>query len=432
MTIEQAVRTTAFINPNLPMSSSSLQYATLSDKLITLDRSSKQEGGQGAVYWVQGRSDLAAKIFTNGDGASKEKLQVMLQVKPGRRNGNGNRLFAWPEEILVDKNRQVAGYLMPRIDGASLWDIILPNRREKKQPQLDRKGLYQVGIHLCKALEALHGEGHAANDLQPRNVLVTRKGVVLIDCDSFEVLDQDNNRVFICPVGLAKYIPPEFQGMSVPDYRGGKKVDQFALAVLLFQLLMQGVHPFAGIYQDDDDKQLGGRIADGVWPYAPSTQAEPPPRAPSLKVLPPSLRQHFNQCFVGGDRMPSKRPEARTWRRLLSRLRPNLHRCRDGHYFSPHLSKCPWCGSQADAHNGGDGSAHWLDKYTSRPRDRLQRLTAKIRGWLRGLGAGHRGNQSANLQSDSGLKSAGSLLSETVTAKSRSQEILSPQGIISG
>jgi DNA-binding helix-hairpin-helix protein with protein kinase domain len=409
-----------------------MQYAIRSSgKTVALDRSSKQEGGQGAVYWVQGHSDLAAKIFNGGAGTSEEKLQVMLRAIPGRRNENGQRFFAWPEEILVDQNRQVVGYLMPRVDGVSLWDIILPNRREKKQPRLDRKGLYQIGIRLSKAVEVLHGEGHAANDLQPQNVLVTRKGVVLIDCDSFEVLDRTNNRVFVCPVGLAKYIPPEYQGMSVPDYRGGEKVDRFALAVLLFQLLMQGGHPFSGVYQDDENRQLGGRIADGVWPYAPSTQAKRPPRNPPLKVLPPVLRQHFRQCFMEGHRIPSKRPEPGRWRHLLEQVRPALQRCQGGHYFGPHLSKCPWCGNRAESQNGSPGSGHWLDKYRS--RGLLQRAAAKTRNWFRRLTTTHTQNRNSHRsKTGSNFRAAGNSLLGAGSSIDESQKLASTQALVSG
>src|SRR5205814_1625917 len=92
--------------------------------------------------------------------------------------------------------------------------------------------------------------------------------VTLIDCDSMQVPGEDG-RVFRCPVGKPDYTPPELQSQDFSTVDRAPSADDFGLAVLVFLLLMEGVHPFQGVWLGTGDPPaLEDNIAAGRCPYA--------------------------------------------------------------------------------------------------------------------------------------------------------------------
>jgi DNA-binding helix-hairpin-helix protein with protein kinase domain len=77
-------------------------------------------------------------------------------------------------------------------------------------------------------------------DLRESNLLVAPSGlVVLIDCDSFQVRDDEDGRVYHCRVGSGEYLPPELQaGVDFSRLEVDRlEADRFSLAVLVFRFL---------------------------------------------------------------------------------------------------------------------------------------------------------------------------------------------------
>uniref|UniRef100_A0ACD5H2V0 Uncharacterized protein n=1 Tax=Desertifilum tharense IPPAS B-1220 TaxID=1781255 RepID=A0ACD5H2V0_9CYAN len=123
--------------------------------------------------------------------------------------------------------------------------------------------------------------------------------------------------------------------------------DLFGLAVLIFQLLMEGTHPFAGVYKlPGDPPPMEKRIAEGYFPYGRKrVPVTPMPVAPPFEILHPMLQELFIRCFEDGYLNPGVRPDARTWASALSNAEDSLVTCakNDQHRYSSHLSRCPWC-----------------------------------------------------------------------------------------
>jgi len=317
----------------------------LSGRRVRLSATAEGSGGEGTIYRVEDEPDTVAKVYKAGKGSIR-KLKAMLRIGPPRVQHQASwPMFAWPTDLLKDQRERVAGFIMPRIRGVSLYSLLWPSRRARDQPNLSRKGLYVIATHLARTLQALHESGHAANDLNASNVFITEQSVVLIDCDSFEIRDAECGKIYICTAGKPKYTPPEFQGLNYRKYRGGQAFDRFALATLVFQLLMEGMHPFAGKYrgQNYGNNTLGSRIAGGQWPYASRTPSRPRPASPPLSILPPPLQKLFRKCFEDGHRDPSLRPSAQRWLDVLAQVSDQLSMCSKGHHYSFHLSGCPWC-----------------------------------------------------------------------------------------
>lgn len=121
------------------------------------------------------------------------------------------------------------------------------------------------------------------------------------------------------------------------------------MSVLLFQLLMEGYHPFTG-------RPIATSVADvsqlslhcirwGIFPYEKNREVQPPPGAPSFFWLHPDLQQLFIASFLLGRINPEIRPNALAWARALERAEETLVRCsrNPGHIFSSHLEICPYC-----------------------------------------------------------------------------------------
>ncbi len=334
-------------------------------------------GGEGAVYQVVGRSDLVAKIYHPGQRSHLRhaKLTAMVAQPPT----DGCRTFtpphvslAWPTDLLFDA-RDFAGFLMPRIERSpSIVALFNPVLRRQRYPQADTRFLYHTAQNLAAVVAALHGRGHVVGDLNQKNILVKANTLVtLVDTDSFQIWD-DNGHCFRCPVGVPDYTPPELQGQPLAEVSRHPHHDCFGLSVLLFQLLMEGYHPFTGRPINaslSEVEQLSLHcMQQGLFPYSRNTQVQPPPSAPDFLGLPAEIRRLFLQSFLVGYTQPEQRPTAATWAQALGRAETSLMQCRHqrAHWYSGHLPHCPTCGAHPKA-SIAMPSLMGLDKPTRTP-----------------------------------------------------------------
>ncbi|WP_054849042.1 ankyrin repeat domain-containing protein [Vulcanisaeta sp. JCM 14467] len=139
-------------------------------------------------------------------------------------------------------------------------------------------------------------------DLNDRNVLVNSDGfVTLIDTDSFFIRDPDTGRIYPSEVGVGEYTAPEvLKGIVGADKRN-VNTDMFSLAVLIFKLLMNGFHPFAGTVPTRESNTIEDNIRECISPYfGPKRNIVIRPRskyAPNLNELPQDLVNLFDQAF---------------------------------------------------------------------------------------------------------------------------------------
>jgi WD40 repeat protein len=171
-----------------------------------------------------------------------------------------------------------------------------------------------------------------------------------VDADSFQVRDPETGVVYRSLVGKPEYTPPELQGCSFADVDRQPEHDAFALAVLIFRLLMEGFHPFDGVYRGrGEPPELGARIRNGYFPYARGrTGMEPSPLAPPFEMLHPDLQALFVRCFAEGHRNRRVRPRVEDWLKALEGAEDALQQCgrNEQHYYWGHLAGCPWCARQ--------------------------------------------------------------------------------------
>jgi len=320
-------------------------------KTIDLDQNLQiAVGGEACIYKVQG--GLLAKIYHKPTDERARKLALMVQNPPKDPMASyGHISIAWPLDLLqtMDGTNRVIGFLMQRAQGDRIINFYIPKERRSKNPLFSYLYLIRTARNLATAVYALHERGYVIGDVNESNILVLPTALVtLIDTDSFQVRDLSRGIVYRCPVGKPEFTPPELQGKIFAHVDRSPEHDLFGLAVLVFQLLMEGTHPFAGIYKGTGDPPLcEDSIAKGHFPYSRkrSVPYDPPRYAPPFDILHPSLRNLFVRCFEDGHVYPKRRPTADEWRDALSQAENALVTCNsnDQHFYGNHLSVCPWC-----------------------------------------------------------------------------------------
>lgn len=311
-------------------------------------------GGEATVYLVQNEPALLAKVYTPEPRRGYDGKLAWMLANPPADPGQalGHHSIAWPHDLLYDANGRFVGFTMPHIrNTAQLLEVFSPILRTQTLPNFDRLYLHRTARNLAAALGALHSKGYVVGDLNESNVLVTPAALVsMIDADSFQVREYRDAQIVVypCPVGKPEYTPPELQGQPFREIVRQPEHDLFGLAVLVFQLLMEGSHPYRSRWLGSGDPPpIEDKIKQGWFPYAnpvPHLIAPPATRS-NLDVLHPELSALILRTFKDGYQNPRLRPRAEEWEKALALAEQNLTRCRNGHYFSGHLSRCPLCNS---------------------------------------------------------------------------------------
>jgi Protein kinase domain len=309
------------------------------------------QGGEARVSAVAGRPGLVAKIYTGAPPTGSDaKLRWMTaHPLPETSGADGHASVAWPRDIVVDERGAIRGFLMPRIAGAKpAIEVFNPKRRQAAFPGFDRRHLHRTARNLASAVAAIHQAGHVVGDLNESNILVTpRTLVTVIDADSFQIRARVDGREVIwpCPVGKPEYTAPELQGKGLAETLRTPEQDRFALGVLLYQLLMEGNHPFRVLWTGaGEPPPLEASIRQGAFPYGSGHRlVAPPPGTPGIDSLYPALAVLFRRCFIDGHRDPSARPTAAEWSRAIAEAERTLRACGRGHHYDGRLPECPYC-----------------------------------------------------------------------------------------
>src|SRR5262245_43884454 len=304
-------------------------------------------GAEGEVYEIQDNSDLVAKVYH--EPPSPEKAEKLVALS---RLGN-ERLFnlsAWPVSALRDApDGEVVGFVMKKISQAEeVHALHSPKSRLQKFPEASWAFLIYVAANIARAVAAVHEHGLIIGDVNPKNILVTRKATVyLLDVDSFQV--SADGKTYRCEGGFPEYTPPELQGVALRDVDRAQEHDCFGLAVVIFQLLFLGRHPFSGRYLGAGEMPLERAIREYRFAYGADAEARKmrqPPGTLALYSMPSQFVRLFRRAFLTTDR-----PRPREWIEHLDALAKALKKCdlHSGHYYYSELRDCPWCGIESQA-----------------------------------------------------------------------------------
>lgn len=337
-----------------------MPYVIINNQRVAIELNASQkigEGGMGVVYRLphlaehlgrQGSQKLVAKIFkdpADPKNPSREKLTTMIERPPAHVyeviNGVGYTQFAWVRHVILDDKDQLIGYAMPELDfdrSMSLNPFIYPNEGKRLtayQNSLNYR--VQLGANISALMADLHAHGHAFIDFKEPNLRLMPEPVAygganqeryngfivgFIDCDSYRITRADG-KVYPSPV-----ISPE---MTSPEYHEHKNIalldekhDRFVLAIELFKILNNGIHPFYFIPLSDRLKNLPNRntdqfIKERLYAYGQKPHPDIAPLKNSIhEAWDDATRALFDQAFLATE--PNARPNASDWETHLRGL----------------------------------------------------------------------------------------------------------------
>jgi|GEM_PF-541148 len=324
-------------------------------------------GGEGDIFRVVFNKDApahVAKIYKPGVATPEleAKLKIMLVHPP---EASVLSQVAWPRDVLYDTNKQFCGFVMAELNiNAELGDIY------KYPPSLSVSSHQKLIIaqNICAVISAVHKAGYAFGDFNPRNIgLDTQTGLVsFLDTDTYHVFNPEQNTTYRCNVCAPGYAAPEllekvsnyltenpaasknaYAQTPLPTFT--QETDNFALAIHIFKLLMNGYTPFGGIIESASVSQSSPGVGDAAVRrnsycfrpgYKPQSVA-----IPDLDALPEEMETLFTKAFINGREHPQNRPNANTWHGALSRYEKELVTCgkNEQHQYHKKNRSCPLC-----------------------------------------------------------------------------------------
>lgn len=303
------------------------------------------KGGEGAVHHINESPDLAAKIYIAGK-ASERRDKITAMCDSGI--AKSNTFVSFPMEPLRSSKGEFLGFTMRKVGGfKTIHDLYGPGSRKVEFPAADFRFLVQSALNLAIAVSSVHNTGCVIGDINHSGILVSGQALVnLIDSDSFQY--RAAGKTFRCKVGVPEYTPAELQGASFDAVDRTANHDNFGLAVLIFQLLFLGRHPFAGRFLGTGDMDIKRAISERRFAYSArksESRMEPPPYVPELSDIDPDIQAAFELAFSRGAESGAGRPSAASWVGMLNRLKADLKQCKaePSHHHSSRLSSCPWC-----------------------------------------------------------------------------------------
>jgi hypothetical protein len=407
-----------------PVGSTMYRRITAAGRTVTIDLGKAKHlatGGAGHVYQDPTDPGLVIKIYKDRATARahRDKVLAMLDNPPGQQiiSSNGRRYvqIAWPQGVVETGSGEFAGFSMPLVllsDTKSGADIVQRKRRQQSGLREDFPFRITVGRNMASVVRELHDRGHFVIDLHEANVKVYEQDgfICLLDTDGYSVDDRRGGR-FPAAFVLSEIVGPEGQGQRYQDL--GEEQDRYALAVLLFKLLNEGLNPFQGVPKAGQTVPNGliDRIKLGLYAYGLQPGSVQAPSPSSIHDwLDTDTRALFDRAFASGP----PRPTAEEWRDhfddLLSRLQPCPKDDEHWHFSGG----CPWCNApRPPASSAKIGQVVAPAARGAKPHGPLAAGLPPARGWVAGR---HRGMASVVLA----LLAGGALASVAWLALERS------------
>lgn len=312
------------------------KYVQLKNNLqLALEDKPFASGGEGDLYRIihpGTYNHLVVKLYKPEKQTDdrRRKLEYLAANPPPLHPHNGHHAVIWIQDLVTDKGKFV-GYTMPLAKGEKLEFLChakLPKKLGNDWLKFDfqnPRGLdfrLKVCFNIAVALYQIHSTGnYVLVDMKPENIMIQANGLIsIIDADSVEVY-HNGQVLFQAPVATPEYSPPEYYRGVKPETVGASEVwDRFSLAVIFYRLLC-GIHPFAGSCKPPFEtcNGIADMVENGLFPHGKKAtyfRLVPPPHS-HFRRLSAVVQEHFLRCFEDGFNIPTTRPSAEEWCKVL-------------------------------------------------------------------------------------------------------------------
>lgn len=339
----------------------------LSGSAYSLSSNALGQGGEGKIYSIIDSPDKVVKIYEKPTRELESKLIRMTKYPPAQTVLSQ---VAWPLDVVYDSHGYFCGFVMPKLD---VTDELTSVYVYPPSTNITLEQKLVIAQNICVVIEEVHKAGYIFGDFNPKNIGVNLNNghIAFFDTDSYHiVLDRNTDKAFRCIVCAPGYAAPELLEKcklhleahpedkmqayaKTPLDTFTQETDNFALAIHVFKLLMNGYTPFNGIPESSSASAASpgnGDIAVSRDNYCFKAGNKPMSAAvPPLTSLPTDIQNLFTRAFIEGRIDPSRRPTAVEWHKALSTYQASLVSCKvdKQHMYYNKLKKCPWC--EADA-----------------------------------------------------------------------------------
>ena len=272
------------------------------------------QGGAGTIFSLSSHPDFVLKKYHQDSDVKyyEQKVANMLGNPPAIDPASIPE-FTWPLCSVKEKGEFV-GYIMPSLGDKSYFTLAkFINKKARQVNGLSEFLGHRITLahNLSAILSKIHKLGYLVVDLKPQNCLVEKQSlqVTLIDTDGFFVPASGGTH-FPAKQFTPEFIAPELCNKSPSN--ADIMQDNFALAVIIFQLLNNGIHPFQASMKT---KQLPIQEMVERQKFAYGRVKSKQLITSKYSVhewFPDDIRELFDQAFVS-----KTRPSSQDWRDCL-------------------------------------------------------------------------------------------------------------------
>ena len=190
-------------------------------------------GGEGSVY--EGQRNTVVKILDKDHLTKHRQEKIDLLV---RRGISATGICA-PSAVVRNELGEFVGYAMPRAEGKEFQRTIFnPKRFKAAFPKWRKQDLVDVCLAFLEKVIYLHSQNILLGDINPKNLMVDdKRHVFIIDADSWQL------EGYPCPVGTPMFTAPSLLGTSYSERLRTLEDENFAVATMLFMILITGQFP---------------------------------------------------------------------------------------------------------------------------------------------------------------------------------------------
>lgn len=199
--------------------------------------------------------EYAAKIYRPEFCTVRQLEKLRLIVSLGLKCKG----VCFPDEVLLNERGEFCGCLMPRADGGSIEELFCtPPEFARRFPDWKKTDMVLLTMNILDRIKYLHDNGVIMGNLVPENIMfMSTEEIYFIDADSWQY------REFPCPDGDVYATAPEIQGQDFRTFLRTMGSENFAVATLVFMLMMQGLPPYASFERELPEEE----IRAGKFPY---------------------------------------------------------------------------------------------------------------------------------------------------------------------
>ena len=197
-------------------------------------------GGEGSVF--QTDTGRVCKIYHREKLTVHKREKIKLMASHTVPSTGVPAGICWPEEMAFNGQGEFVGYLMSPARGKKLQTALMVGKMvmSKQFPHWTRKNLVTLCKTILEKIQYLHEKNILMGDINPQNILLQDDThVCFVDTDSYQIED------FPCPVGTNNFTAPEIQGREFRSFQRTFSHEHFAVATLIFMILLPGKTPYS-------------------------------------------------------------------------------------------------------------------------------------------------------------------------------------------